>query len=111
MKGAQENRYFMWREDPETEGHLTEKTATIDSVIKMLPKHFFKAHKKKIRQLTEHVMLDKISPQQFRFIYREITGDQSKAPTSEQEKYDERIRCIIKNADETMARDSRREKN
>ena len=56
-------------------------------------------------------MLDKISPQQFRFIYREITGDQSKAPTSEQEKYDERIRCIIKNADETMARDSRREKN
>ena len=52
-------------------------------------------------------MLDKISPAQFRFIYREITGDQSKAPTSEQEKYDERIRCIIKNADETLARDLR----
>ena len=52
-------------------------------------------------------MLDKISPAQFQFIYREITGDQSKAPTSEQEKYDERIRCIIKNADETLARDLR----
>ena len=50
-------------------------------------------------------MLDKISPGQFQFIYREITGDQSKAPTSEQEKYDERIRCIIKNADKTLARD------
>ena len=50
-------------------------------------------------------MLDKISPAQFRFIYREITGDQSKAPTSEQEKYDERIQCIIKNADKTLARD------
>ena len=52
-------------------------------------------------------MLDKISPAQFRFIYRKITVDQSKAPTSEQEKYDERIRCIIKNADETLARDLR----
>ena len=50
-------------------------------------------------------MLDKISPAQFRFIYRKITVDQSQAPTSEQEKYDERIRCIIKNADETLARD------
>ena len=52
-------------------------------------------------------MLDKISLAQFQFIYREITGDQSKAPTSEQEKYDERIRCIIKNADEILARDLR----
>ena len=52
-------------------------------------------------------MLDKISPAQFRFIYHEITGDQSKAPTSEQEKYDESIRCIVKNADETLARDLR----
>ena len=73
MKGAQGNRYFMWREDPETEGHLTERTATIDSVTKMLPKYFSRAYKKKIRQLTEHVMLDKISPAQFRFIYRKIT--------------------------------------
>ena len=47
MKGAQGNRYFMWREDPETEGHLTERTATIDSVIKMLPKYFSRVHKKK----------------------------------------------------------------
>ena len=41
MKGAQENRYFMWHEDPETEGHLTEKTATIDQNI------FLKCTKKK----------------------------------------------------------------
>ena len=40
-------------------------------------------------------MLDKISLAQFQFIYREITGDQSKAPTSEQEKYDERIQCTM----------------
>ena len=52
-------------------------------------------------------MLDKISLAQFWFIYREITGDQSKAPTSEQEKYGESIWCIIKNAEETLARDLR----
>ena len=52
-------------------------------------------------------MLDKISPAQFRFIYRKITWDQSKAPTSEQEKHDERIRCIIKDADKILARDLR----
>ena len=48
MKGAQGNRYFMRREDPETEGHLTERTATIDSVIKLLLKYFSRAHKKKL---------------------------------------------------------------
>ena len=47
MKGAQGNRYFMWREDQETEGYLTERTAKIDSVIKMLPKYFSRVHKKK----------------------------------------------------------------
>ena len=52
-------------------------------------------------------MLDKISPAQFRFIYCKITWDQSKAPISEQEKHDERIRCIIKDADEILARDLR----
>ena len=65
MKGTQGNRYFMWREDPETEGYLTKRTATIDSAIKMLPKYFSRAHKKKIQLLTEHVMLDKISLAQF----------------------------------------------
>ena len=48
MKGTQGNRYFTWREDRETEGYLTERTATIDSDIKMLPKYFSRAHTKKI---------------------------------------------------------------
>ena len=47
MKGAQGNKYFMWCEDQETEGYLTERTAKIDSVIKMLPKYFSRVHKKK----------------------------------------------------------------
>ena len=47
MKGTQGNRYFMWCEDPETEGYLTKRAATTDSVIKMLQKYFSRAHKKK----------------------------------------------------------------
>ena len=47
-------------------------------------------------------MLDKISPAQFRFIYQEITRDNSKANPQKQAEYDERIRCIIKNADPAL---------
>ena len=52
-------------------------------------------------------MLDKISPSQFRFIYQEITRDNSKADTQKQTEYDERIRCIIKNADPALCWDLR----
>ena len=41
MKGAQGNRYFMWREEPETEGHLTERTATTNNCHQDATKIFF----------------------------------------------------------------------
>ena len=106
-EGSHGNRYFMWREKTDADEHLTERNGVIDSVTKMLPKYFSRAHKNKMRLLTERVMLDKISPAQFRFIYQEITGDNSKADTQKQAEYDERIRCIIKNADPTLCRDLR----
>ena len=34
--------------------------------------------------------------------FQEITGDNSKADTQKQAEYDERIRCIIKNADPAL---------
>ena len=105
MKGAQGNRYFMWREDQETEGYLTERTAKIDSVIKMLPKYFSRVHKKKFDYWLSTSYLIKYLWDNSNSFITKSHGDQSKAPTSEQEKYDERIRCIIKNADETLARD------
>ena len=97
-EGSQGNRYFMWRENPNSDEHLTERNGVIDNVTKTLPKYFSRAHKNKMRLLTEHVMLGEISPAQFRFIHQEITGDNSKADTQKQAGYDERIRCIIKNA-------------
>ena len=39
--------------------------------------------------------------------FQEITGDNSKADTQKQAEYDERIRCIIKNADPALCRDLR----
>ena len=58
--------------------------------------------KNKMHLLTEHVMLEKISLAQSRFIHQEITGDNSKADTQKQAEYNEHICCIIKNADPAL---------
>ena len=50
-------------------------------------------------------MLNKISPAQFRFIYQEITGDNSKADTQKQAEHNECICCIIKNTDPALCQD------
>ena len=94
-EGSHGNRCFIWRENPDSDEHLTERNGVIDSVTKMLLKYFSRTHKNKMLLLTECVMLDKISPTQFRFIYQEITGGNSKADTQKLAEYDERIHCII----------------
>ena len=71
-EGSHGNRYFMWREKPDSDEHLTERNGVIDSVTKMLLKYFSRAHKNKMRLLIECVMLDKISPTQFRFISKKL---------------------------------------
>ena len=76
-EGSHGNRYFIWRENPYSDEHQTEHNGVIDSVTKMPPKYFSRPHKNKMCLLTEHVMLDKVSPAHFRFIYQEITGDSS----------------------------------
>ena len=86
----------MWCENSNSDEHLTECNGVIDSVAKMLPKYLSRAHKNKMCLLTKHVMLDKISPAPFRFVYQEITGDNSKADTEKQAEHDEHICCIIK---------------
>ena len=44
-------------------------------------KYFSRAHEARARLLTEQVLLNKITPAQFRAIYAELTGDQSKLPS------------------------------
>ena len=87
-EGSHGNRYFMWHEYPNSDEHLTECNGVIDRVTKMFPKYLSRAHKNKICLLTELVMLVIISPAQFRFVYREITRDNSKADTQKQAEYD-----------------------
>ena len=65
----------MWHEDQTSDINLTEHNNVIENVTKMLPKYFSRVHKNKMHLRMENVMLDKISPAQFRFIYQEITGD------------------------------------
>ena len=50
-------------------------------------------------------MFNNISPAQFRFIYHEITGDNTSSENIKQTEYDERINLIIKNSDESLIRD------
>ena len=73
--GSHGNIYFMWHEDQTSDINLTEHNNVIENVTKMLPKYFSRVHKNKMHLRMENVMLDKISPAQFRFIYQEITGD------------------------------------
>ena len=105
--GSKGNKYFIWKEDPTSENKLTERQRTIEQVTRMLPKYFSRSHKRKIRYLTEQVMFDKISPAQFRFIYQEITGDETVPDNKKLAEYDERIRLIIKHADTSLCRDLR----
>ena len=60
--------------------------------------------------LSECVMLDKISPAKFRFIYHEMIGDNSKADTQKQAEYDEHIWGIIKHADHALCQEQKQKK-
>ena len=92
----------MQHEDPTSDMHLTECNNVIENLTKMLQKYFSRTHKHKMYLLKENVMIDKISAAQFRFIYQEIAGDNSKAPTQKQAEYPKQICCIVKNTDVNM---------
>ena len=74
-EGVKGNSHFLWKEDPTDISRLTQRNKVINDVTKSLPKYFSRTHKKIMRSLTENVMFDRISPAQFRQIYKEITGD------------------------------------
>ena len=52
-------------------------------------------------------MLNKISPAQFQFICREITGNNNEPENNKQAEYNEWIKVIIKNSDKSLLRDLR----
>ena len=94
-KGAMSNKYFVWREHPTSVDHLTNWNSTVEKFIQKLPKYFSSSYKQKVHRLTEQVMFDKISPAQFRFIYREITSNNNRPGNNKQAEYNERIKVTI----------------
>ena len=101
-KGSLGNTYFMWHEDMTYENN---RTGVIEEIKRSLPKFFSRAHKKKMKELTNLIMLDKILPAQFRMLYRELTGNCSVSDNSQSKQCDERWQTIIKHAKASMLRD------
>ena len=97
----------MWREDPNDPSHLYNRQNVITVIQNVLPKFFSRALKRIVRTMTENVMFDRISPAQFRLIYREITGDYSVPDTKQQVEFDLKIQTIMGNLDSSLCRDLR----
>ena len=85
--------------------HEDNRLGVIEEIKQSLPKFFFRAHKKKMKELTNLIMLEKISPTQFHMLYRELTGDCSVSDNSQSKQCDERWQTIIKHAEAGMLRD------
>ena len=60
------------------------------------------------QNLVSLVMIDKISPSQFRSIISELTGDYSVSDNKISKETDDRLRAIVNNADDSVLRDSRK---
>ena len=69
--------FFLWKDDKSCENHENFGLELIDSINTSLSRFASSAHKTKIRELLNLVMLDKISPGQFRVIYQKLTDDRS----------------------------------
>ena len=98
--------YFVWKEDLHSDT-LTNRQETINPISKSLTKYFSRVHKSKCKPLVSLLMLDKISPVQYRSLYSELTGDWSVTDNANSKAVDERIAFILKTADESILQDLR----
>ena len=74
-------------------------------VCAKLPKYFSRGHKAKVRKLTENLLFDRVSPAEFRALYKELPGYERVSNDSNAKDVDERVHCIMHNIDPTLARD------
>ena len=89
--------YYEWKQDI-SDKQLTKRLSFIDSVSATLPTFFSRLHKKRSREAIELIMAAKISPVQFRAQIRDNKLSQE---------VDDRIKAILKTADESIIRDIR----
>ena len=68
---------------------------------------FLQSTQKKMKELTDLTMLDKILPTQFCMLYQELTSDCSVSDNSQSKQCDKRWQTIIKHAEAGMLRDLR----
>ena len=90
------NMYFLWNEDKSCENHENLRQQLIDSVNNSLPRCNSRAHKNNAKESLNVIMLDKISPGQFRAIYQELPGDMSTSDNKISKQHDYRMRLILK---------------
>ena len=98
--------YFIWN-GLEGESRETERCSVIESIKAKLPKYFSCAHKQKAKKTLSLLMMDKISPAQFRSIYHELTGDASVSDNTNSKEVDNRLKMILKTYDLSIVRDWR----
>ena len=60
------------------------------------------------QNLVSLVMMEKISPSQFLTIFSELTSDYSVSDNKISKETDDRLRAIVKNADDSVLRDLRK---
>ena len=106
-RGAKGNIYFVWKEDTNTPDLLSKQLNAASSICIQLPRYHSRGCKARFRKLTENLLFDRISPAEFRALYRELTGDESVSEDSVSKEVDNRIQCIMHNLDPTLARDLR----
>ena len=90
-----------------SDNQLTKRQSCIDSVSATLQKFFSRLHKKRSREAIELIMADKINPAQLRALYHKLTGDSSVSDNKWSQEVDDRIKAILKTADESIIRDMR----
>ena len=87
--------------------YTNKRQETINPISKSLPKYFSRVRKSKCKPLVSLLMLDKISPAQYRTLYSELTGDWSVTDNANSKAVDERIAFLLKTADESILQDLR----
>ena len=101
------NLHFLWKVPGGDPSKCFEKSLpTVEAVKKVLPHYHTRAMRTAVFQKFGRIS-PSVKPAALRFFYRDLTGDQSAASTSDQEQLDQRIQQIIDMEDLNVLSDLR----
>ena len=88
------NFHFVWK-SAGSQGDVLEKSqATIEAIKKMLPTFHTRAMRKQIQEKFGRLS-NKVKPHEFRFIYKELTGDCSEGSNLTEKEIDQRVKEFL----------------